>query len=361
MRRRYKNDNSSKTIFLILLPFLLVLGFVYYIFDFILDNLEETLKILTIIVIVAILVITICIIITRYSKKLNKFIFDHSIAVKELSKINDKYSFDNVHDITYSFTNDNEIYFSLISPVDYLIYELQFQRKTVKSLISSANRNAKEYQKYADEVKGITSHNKYDADNLPFFKNLLFKREKSIFKSLVAHPSTSFSILVNLNLTNIRGYLRDRNSMMFSSEQILKIIDDMSDRTGEYYNNEDIWQSICKIERAKVTNKIRFHVFNRDGNRCVRCGSYADLEVDHIYPVSKGGKSNVDNLQTLCHRCNSLKSNKIEYGAVNPRVKRMHENTVCPLCGAPTIIRYGKRGNFLACTKYPNCKFTKSI
>ncbi|MCC6294516.1 MAG: HNH endonuclease [Bryobacterales bacterium] len=32
------------------------------------------------------------------------------------------------------------------------------------------------------------------------------------------------------------------------------------------------------------------------------------LEVDHILPWSKGGKSTIDNLQTLCSACNEGKS-----------------------------------------------------
>uniref|UniRef100_UPI00111C32C3 HNH endonuclease n=1 Tax=Mycobacterium avium TaxID=1764 RepID=UPI00111C32C3 len=35
------------------------------------------------------------------------------------------------------------------------------------------------------------------------------------------------------------------------------------------------------------------------------------LEVDHIVPISKGGMSTPDNLQTLCWRCNRTKSNKV--------------------------------------------------
>ncbi|RAE55164.1 HNH endonuclease, partial [Burkholderia multivorans] len=34
------------------------------------------------------------------------------------------------------------------------------------------------------------------------------------------------------------------------------------------------------------------------------------LEVDHIKPISKGGLSEIENLQTLCWRCNRSKSNK---------------------------------------------------
>jgi 5-methylcytosine-specific restriction endonuclease McrA len=35
------------------------------------------------------------------------------------------------------------------------------------------------------------------------------------------------------------------------------------------------------------------------------------LEVDHVVPVSKGGLSTPEDLQTLCWRCNRTKSNKL--------------------------------------------------
>ena len=31
----------------------------------------------------------------------------------------------------------------------------------------------------------------------------------------------------------------------------------------------------------------------------------------------------------------------------------------CPKCGAKLVIRYSKFGKFMACSRYPNCKFTK--
>jgi len=33
----------------------------------------------------------------------------------------------------------------------------------------------------------------------------------------------------------------------------------------------------------------------------------------------------------------------------------------CPQCGAPLTIRYSRFGKFLACSRYPECKFTKSF
>lgn len=59
----------------------------------------------------------------------------------------------------------------------------------------------------------------------------------------------------------------------------------------------------------------------RDGFRCVLCGRTAadgvKLHVDHILPVSKGGKTEVDNLRTLCDECNLGKSDKYDEKGVN--------------------------------------------
>ena len=48
------------------------------------------------------------------------------------------------------------------------------------------------------------------------------------------------------------------------------------------------------------------------GNKCLCCGrSDVALTVDHVVPVSKGGTSNIENLQPLCLSCNSKKQDKI--------------------------------------------------
>lgn len=61
-------------------------------------------------------------------------------------------------------------------------------------------------------------------------------------------------------------------------------------------------------ERAKITPKVRYDVFERDGHRCCSCGVGVGkgvmLHVDHVVPVSRGGLSQLDNLQTLCAPCN---------------------------------------------------------
>lgn len=70
--------------------------------------------------------------------------------------------------------------------------------------------------------------------------------------------------------------------------------------------------SVFVAARPAIPKRLRFLVLRRDGYRCQLCGAVAgdgvQLEVDHKVPVAKGGKTNADNLWTLCHPCNNGKS-----------------------------------------------------
>jgi 5-methylcytosine-specific restriction endonuclease McrA len=52
-------------------------------------------------------------------------------------------------------------------------------------------------------------------------------------------------------------------------------------------------------------------VFARDGHTCVHCGTSEQLTVDHVWPHSRGGSDDMENLQTLCHSCNSKKGARV--------------------------------------------------
>lgn len=70
-------------------------------------------------------------------------------------------------------------------------------------------------------------------------------------------------------------------------------------------------------QRALMTSKLRQAIKERDGFTCLKCGASISkepnllLEIDHIIPVSKGGMTTEENLQTLCWRCNRSKGAKI--------------------------------------------------
>lgn len=76
------------------------------------------------------------------------------------------------------------------------------------------------------------------------------------------------------------------------------------------------WCAIPKFKRL---------VFKRDNFTCKACGLKPEttnkyglvipdlslLRCDHIHPFAHGGKTEISNLQTLCRKCNSAKSDKI--------------------------------------------------
>lgn len=70
---------------------------------------------------------------------------------------------------------------------------------------------------------------------------------------------------------------------------------------------QDEWS----YERRATTKVMRRAVWDRDGGRCVECGSQFDLQYDHIIPVARGGAHSVENLQILCSTCNQRKGTEI--------------------------------------------------
>jgi hypothetical protein len=81
-------------------------------------------------------------------------------------------------------------------------------------------------------------------------------------------------------------------------------------------DQEDVFQIKKYFEdnkRVAISPKLRDDVLRRDNFTCRHCGRSApnvELHIDHITPVSKGGETKLENLQTLCAECNFGKGNK---------------------------------------------------
>ena len=68
------------------------------------------------------------------------------------------------------------------------------------------------------------------------------------------------------------------------------------------------------LTNRNINLRLRFLVMKRDNFKCCACGaspakdSSVELHIDHIIPWAKGGETVLENLQTLCSKCNLGKS-----------------------------------------------------
>jgi len=61
--------------------------------------------------------------------------------------------------------------------------------------------------------------------------------------------------------------------------------------------------------RLSISSAQRQRVYQRDGYRCLDCGTPHDLTLDHVLPLAFEVKPNYrdDELATRCRRCNGAK------------------------------------------------------
>ena len=80
-------------------------------------------------------------------------------------------------------------------------------------------------------------------------------------------------------------------------------------------NKNEILQIVGNKTGRDPSLRLRFQVLKRDNFSCVQCGASPAkdqniiLNIDHVKPWSKGGRTESSNLQTLCQNCNLGKSN----------------------------------------------------
>lgn len=112
------------------------------------------------------------------------------------------------------------------------------------------------------------------------------------FKYISPGGNSSMTCEIVLNIENLERFV----SFLYSQVEMKKTV---------------------RYQRALMTERLRTAIKERDNYTCQICGASVKqepnllLEIDHIIPVSRNGETTMDNLQTLCWRCNRRKGNKI--------------------------------------------------
>lgn len=242
-------------------------------------------------------------IIKKHIKKEETEVINKSDKIKKLNEINKKYSFKKITNCKRKIIEREFSRKSLynVKSIDIIRYNIENNIDFIRTDIENAIYNIKMLDDYNKEVNKLTlikSNNtskKFNKIENRIFNKLIYKKEDFLInvKLIVYYRSNSGKI--NENIKTLITFL-------------------------ELVNIYNAWQQgnkYCetqKRERRIMNDDIRYNVLKRDNFQCQLCGATAKdgakLHVDHIIPVSKGGKTIMSNLQTLCDRCNIGKSNK---------------------------------------------------
>lgn len=290
--------------------------------------------------------IPIFIIISKIIKKENEEVTKVSLKIQNLIQLNEKYNFVKVKKNRKIFEREfSRKSLDRVTRESILKYHLENNIDSFRTDIENAINDLKKLDNYNKELEKISSFESKNESNYSF--NKFKKIENRVFESLI-HKKDEFMInlKIEVNYRSSAGRVNISRYGKCSFEELVNIY--------KQWQNGRKYEETKKQERKMMNDDIRYNVLKRDNYTCCICGATAKdgakLEVDHIIPVSKGGKTIMSNLQTLCDRCNKGKSNKTDNFFDN-------FNNICPKCGGKLVKRKGKYGIFIGCSNYPECLY----
>ncbi|GAB6182434.1 type I DNA topoisomerase [Thermodesulfovibrio hydrogeniphilus] len=130
-------------------------------------------------------------------------------------------------------------------------------------------------------------------------------------------------------------------------------LDKISLREAEWQNVvEEFYKEFEKtLSQAKTISKITKPKEIKTPVKCDKCGKEMVIRWNKGVPfLACSGYPECKNTRSL----NGKESSKESSEPVSTGKK-------CPLCGGELVIRKGRKGEFIACTKYPDCKYTQPI
>lgn len=287
-------------------------------------------------------------IIKRIVKKENNEILKVSEKTQKLVELNEYYNFKKILKRKHSISEREYSRKSLERVMAFSIikYHIENDIDFLRTDIENAIHNISLLEDYNKDVEKLGN---YESSNRSKYSLKKFNRiENRVFKSLV-YKKEDFLITLNLEV-----YYQSNKGNVNESKYSKFTFEDLSIMYNDWVNGNKFKETI-KQERKIMNDDIRYNVLKRDNYTCQICGvtvkDGAKLHVDHLIPVSKGGKTVMSNLQTLCDRCNIGKSNKIEDDFKN--------DMICPKCGSKLVKRKSKYGEFIGCSAYPKCHYKK--
>lgn len=120
--------------------------------------------------------------------------------------------------------------------------------------------------------------------------------------------------------------------LMFSEKaRILKYSDRLVQGVGKVFRAPAV-MALVRVVRSVYRSRVPFskkNVLARDQFACVYCGRRQKaLTIDHVIPVSRGGKTDFDNCVACCKSCNNYKGARTPGEAGLHLHKRPYQPTI---------------------------------
>jgi hypothetical protein len=281
-------------------------------------NNEQTKKDFGIVQIVAlsvsgVILVTLCVIAIIDYKKC-KIVLKNSERIKKLLELNRTVNF---RQIQSRYNNqqacNSKRQLDNLSLDDYLIGLIASNESFYHNIVESISFNRNKYYSYTRQVELIrTTATEEFCKELGFSLKRFLKYENRIFKwKKLRKPQFNVTVYCKVTYTSPQGRNHYWKEESYNFDELKRLFD----HTVELKAQRETRQYQIKLERAKMTDSLRYDILKRDNFRCQICGSCASdgvkLHVDHIIPVAKGGQTVASNLRTLCDRCNMGKSDKM--------------------------------------------------
>ena len=84
-------------------------------------------------------------------------------------------------------------------------------------------------------------------------------------------------------------------------------------RLHEFIDKDLAIRRFRELDKRSSSGSLRYDVFAKSKGVCAACGvlsTEARLHIDHIIPISVGGRDRIDNMQALCYKCNTQKRDR---------------------------------------------------
>lgn len=198
------------------------------------------------------------------------------------------------------------------NPLEYVIKNFYPNKKMFPEQIQKLHLLIEELETLKEAKQIIDNYKLEYKQYLGDVPDYVMQEDETGFYSRLGFANIDESVLTveyKFAYTSGGGMAKRTFTVPMTEETIVELIKALESKLAA--------SAFTKEQRALMTKKLRELIKTRDNFTCCNCGNSTHLEpnllleIDHVIPVSKGGHTVEENLQTLCWKCNRSKSNKI--------------------------------------------------